>query len=480
MGRNAAGPGLSTVKIVKNPALIVMYMSAAGEQGSMNQNRAAIGVLATLLVAGILIAGCTGAGHESVVSPTPAASPGESGAATPVTGTTGTGTAGDASAVAEADNLFATDLYSALAAQPSNAGKNLFYSPFSLSSALAITAEGARGKTRDEIVTVFHFPVNETARRSGFAGIGAGINNGSTAYTLRTANALWAEKTCPFLPSYTGTARQYYSANVTNLDFIGAPEASRATINQWVGEKTDDKIRNLLPAGSIDSLTRLVITNAIYFKGTWERQFDANDTVDADFRTASGTAVKVRMMQDTGDEAMYRYAETNNVQYIELPYTQGTGRALSMNILLPKGDDLAPAEAVLAGQNLSAMQDAAERQRVLLYFPKFKMETGYSLPGTLGGMGMPTAFIAGSADFSGMDGTTDLFISDVIHKAYIDVNEEGTEAAAATAVVMKWEMAPAGESPPLFRADHPFIFLIQDKESGAILFIGRVENPAGS
>jgi serpin B len=455
-----------------------MYMLPAGEQGSMNQNHAATGVFVALLVAGILIAGCTGTGHGPVVSSTPDISPQETGAAIPVPA--GTGNVQDTLAVAEADNRFAADLYSALAAQSSNAGKNLFFSPFSLSSALAITAEGARGKTEDEIVTVFHFPSNVTLRRSGFAGINAGINNGSSAYTLRTANALWAEKTYPFLLSFSGPARQYYSANVTSLDFIGAPEESRTTINRWVEEKTSNKIRDLLPAGSIDSLTRLVITNAVYFKGTWERQFDANDTADADFRTSSGTTVTVRMMQDTGEEAKYRYAETGDVQYIELPYTQGTGRALSMNIILPKSDDIGPAEAVLSGQNLSSLQALTERQRVMLYFPKFKMETEYSLPGILAGMGMPTAFIAGSADFSGMDGTTNLFISDVIHKAYIDVNEKGTEAAAATAVVMKLAMAPAGESPPVFRADHPFIFLIQDKESGTILFIGRVENPAGT
>jgi serpin B len=446
----------------------------------MNQNRAGTGALVALLIAGIVVAGCTGTGHGAGLSPSPATSPSADGVATPAPGPADTGNAGDALAVAEGNNRFAADLYAALAATPPNANKNLFFSPFSLSSALAITAEGARGKTADEIVSVIHLPVNETARRSGFAGINAGINNGSTGYTLRTANALWAEKTYPFLPSYTGTARQYYAANVTNLDFIGAPEVSRNTINRWVEAKTNDRIRDLLPAGSIDPLTRLVITNAIYFKGTWERQFDANDTVDAVFRTSPTTTVKVRMMQDTGEEAKYRYAETDEVQYIELPYTQGSGRALSMNIILPKGDDTGAAEAILYGQNLSALQAAASEQRVLLYFPKFHMETEYSLPGTLGSMGMPTAFTAGSADFSGMDGTTDLYISDVIHKAYIDVNEEGTEAAAATAVVMKLAMAPAGGSPPLFRADHPFVFLIQDKESGAILFIGRVENPASS
>jgi len=168
------------------------------------------------------------------------------------------------------------------------------------------------------------------------------------------------------------------------------------------------------------------------------------------------------------------------VQYIELPYISGSGKSLSMNIILPKENDLKPAEAVLSGNNLTALQQAAGHRNVMVYFPKFKMETGYQLPGTLSGMGMPTAFIEGSADFSGMDGTTTLFISDVIHKAYIDVNEVGTEAAAATAVVVNEAAIARPENPPIFRADHPFIFLIQDKESGTILFMGRMENPAGS
>lgn len=267
---------------------------------------------------------------------------------------------------------------------------------------------------------------------------------------------------------------------MTNLDFKNTPEESRSTINQWVEQKTDNKIRDLLPLGSINTLTRLVITNAVYFKGTRVRPFDAIQTKEVDFRTGTGTSVKARMMENTGSGARYTYAETDSVQYIELPYIHNSTKALSMIVILPKGDDLKPAEAVMNDNNLSALQGSAYSQRVDLYLPKFRMETEYRLPQTLSAMGMPTAFIPGAADFSGMDGTKNLYISDVIHKAFIDVNVEGTEAAAATAVVINWAMAAPGVSPPVFRADHPFVFLIQDKETGTILFIGRVANPAGS
>jgi serpin B len=463
----------------KKTAVIATYISPFDKLVTMNQKQAGIWILVSIVIATILISGCTGPAQKPAVNPSPASSPQETSVITTVPGTTNPGNAQPGESVAAANNRFASDLYTSLAKNPANAGNNLFFSPFSISSALAITGEGAKGKTQDEIFSVFHFPKNDTVRQSGFARINEGINLANTGYTLRTANALWAEKSYPFLPAFTGIARQYYSAEVTNPDFKNTPEESRATINQWVEQKTEDKIRDLLPSGSIDSLTRLVITNAVYFNGTWVRQFDAAQTKEADFRTGTGTPVKVQMMQDTSKEAEYVYAETNSVQYIELPYAHNSGKALSMIVILPKGDDLKSAEAALSINNLSALQNSSDSQRVMLYLPKFRMETEYRLPGTLSAMGMPTAFTPGAADFSGMDGTKELFISDVIHKAFIDVNEEGTEAAAATAVVMGGAAAP-GASPPIFRADHPFVFLIQDKETGTILFIGRVVNPAGS
>jgi len=273
---------------------------------------------------------------------------------------------------------------------------------------------------------------------------------------------LWAENTYPFLNDYITTAEEYYSADLTNLDFINKPEESRLTINKWAEEKTEEKIKNLIPAGMIDPMTRLVITNAIYFRGTWVKQFDKNNTYEADFITSSGETVKVWMMQRTDEDAIYGYAENDEFRMLKMPYEHECGKELSMIAVLPKDNDL-----------------RLEIQQVLVYFPKFKIETEYTLSETLKEMGMPTAF-SDAADFSGMDGTTGLFISDVVHKAYVDVNEEGTEAAAATAVVMELKAVSEEEPVPVFRADHPFIFLIQDNETGNILFMGRISNPEES
>ena len=302
---------------------------------------------------------------------------------------------------------------------------------------------------------------------------------GRNDYELSIANALWAEETYPFLEDYINTAETYYSANTTNLDFINQPEESRVTINDWVAGKTNNKIEDLIPEGMIDSMTRLVITNAIYFKGTWVLQFDKNMTTEADFTTPSGETVTVEMMQRTDDDAIYGYSETDDLQVLEMPYENESGKKLSMIVLLPKENDLKAAEDVLTEDKFKEITGSIESQQVKVYFPKFKLETEYQLSDTLSEMGMPVAF-TGSADFSGMDGTTGLSISDVVHKAYVEVNEEGTEAAAATAVVMRLTAVAGEDITPVFVADHPFIFMIQDDETGNILFIGRISNPSSA
>ncbi len=376
------------------------------------------------------------------------------------------------SSVVLGNNRFACDLYQQLANE--SASENLFFSPYSISSALAITYEGARGTTADEIRSVLRLPESDTLRREGFAGINAGLNSGDANDTLRTANALWAEETYQFLPEYITTAERYYSANATNLDFAGAPEESRRTINQWVDEQTEGKIQDLLPPGSVSPLTLLVITNAIYFKGTWADPFDATRTEDADFRVSQSENVTVPMMQRSGD---YPYAETDTLQVLAMPYAHESGRQLSMLVLLPKDENLTAAEITLDAEKSSELQQSLVSQRVDVDFPKFTLETEYRLPRALAAMGMPTAF-TDTANFSGMDGTGGLFISDVIHKAFVDVNEEGTEAAAATAIGMNATAAPNDvETTPVFRADHPFVFLILDNDTGNILFMGRVVRP---
>jgi serpin B len=443
----------------------------------MKQKTIAIWALAAaILLCVIVLSGCTGIPGKNNTPAVPATVP-----ATPDV-TPGAGDAVNVSeyakSVADANNRFAFELYSKLSTDPQYAGRNLFFSPFSISSALAITYEGANGKTADEIQAVFHFPKDNTTRRQGFSDINAGINMNNPAYTLRTANALWAEKTYPFLPEYISIAEQYYGANTTNLDFITRPEPSRITINRWVEERTEEKIKDLLPAGTIDPLTRLVITNAIYFKGDWVKQFDKNKTADADFRTASGKTVRVPMMQRTDEDAVYLYAENDNLQVLSMPYEHKDGKELSMVVLLPKDDDLAAVEASLDADTLSTLRQSETSRRVNVYFPKFTLEAKYPLSPVLKAMGMPTAF-TGAADFSGMDGTKNLFITDVFHQAFVDVNEEGTEAAAATAVVVGMGLAPA-EPVPVFNADHPFIFVIQDDETGTILFVGRIDDPLGT
>jgi serpin B len=379
----------------------------------------------------------------------------------------------DINNIVEANNQFALDYYSQLKEKDDG---NIFFSPFSISSALAITYEGARGETAEEIQTVFYFPADDNLRRTEYATVFDELNKEDKKYKLSTANALWAQEDYQFLTEYLDTVEKYYGGKATNLDFVKDPEGSRVTINNWVEDQTNDKIRDLIPQGVIDELTRLILTNAIYFKGEWVKQFNEEETKEEDFRISKNDYVEVQMMQRTDEEAKFNYAENDKLQILEMPYS---GEELSMLILLPKNDDLTVIEDLLSTQKLSEWEKDLENQRVDVYIPKFKFETKYFMANDLKTMGMPTAFQWPGADFSGMDGTKDLYIGEVIHQAFVEVNEEGTEAAAATAVIMVGSVSMEQETPeiPVFRADHPFIFLIQEKASGNILFMGRVVNP---
>ena len=374
-------------------------------------------------------------------------------------------TAENVKLVVDANNQFAFDLY---AKYKSKEG-NLFFSPYSISSALAMTYEGAYGETAQEMARVFYFPQDAAQLRPGFAQEFNNINAPGKPYKLSTANALWAQQDYKFLDSYFTTIGNYYGGKVTNLDFIGDTENSRVTINKWVELQTNDKIKDLIPPGEIDTMTRLVLTNAIYFKGTWVWQFDKSATSEADFRVSPEKTVKAQMMAITGEKARFNYTETEELQIIELPYS---GNEISMLVLLPKADTLDALETSLYRGTLDRLRAQMHETGMKVYLPKFKFETKYFMKDDLAEMGMPTAF-SGSADFSGMTGAQDLYISQVIHQAFVDVNEEGTEAAAATAVVMK-AMAIRTD---IFNADHPFIFLIQEKATGSILFMGRVTDP---
>lgn len=368
------------------------------------------------------------------------------------------------------NNEFALEMYSEL----NKEGKNLFFSPWSISSALAMTFEGAKGQTAKEMRTVLHFQENDLERRSSFAKIFNSLNKENSEYQLSTANALWAQENYPFLENYINTTKKYYSAEFTNMDFKTKTEESRKIINLWVEEQTNNKIKDLIPAGTLNSMTRLVLTNAIYFKGDWATQFDKEKTKKQDFKVSETETVQVDMMSLKEGEEEFKYAENELLQIIELPYK---GEELSMLVLLPK-NSMQEVESMLSTEKLAEWKDSMHKKDVYVYFPKFKFETKYFIANNLKDMGMPTAFSM-SADFSGMFDSEKikekLFIAEVIHQAFVEVNEEGTEAAAATAVVM--ETTSAMPDYIEFRADHPFIFLIQENSTGSILFMGKVVNP---
>ena len=371
--------------------------------------------------------------------------------------------------VVEANRHFALDLYKRYSAGENN----VFFSPYSISSALAMTCEGAGGKTAEEIKKVFYFPQDESMRE-GYLCLYKDINRKDKKYKLSTANALWAQDDYSFLGKYFGVVEKYYGGSVKNMDFTSRPEPSRMEINSWVEKETGGKIKDLIPPGSIDSLTRLVLTNAVYFKGEWVKQFDSKKTEEKDFTVSENKTVKVLMMQRTGKDARFHYAEDSIAQVLEMPYS---GEDLSMLVLLPKNRDMKRLENSLSPEKLRAWKNSLENRRVEVFFPKFKFGTKYFMAEDLAAMGMPEAF-TGNADFSGMTGRKDLCISQVIHQAFVEVNEEGTEAAAATGVVMKLTAMPSGkENVPVFRADRPFVFIIQQKKNGNILFIGKVNNP---
>lgn len=367
------------------------------------------------------------------------------------------------------NNKLSFDLYSKYKSEEGN----VFFSPYSISTALAMTYEGAKGKTAEEMQKVLHFPKAAKARREGFLALYNEINGEGKKYELSTANALWAQKDYAFLKKYFETVEKHYKGNVTNLDFVHETEPSRQLINKWVEDNTKEKIKDLIPQGSIDKKTRLVLTNAVYFKGNWAKQFDKEKTKEQDFKIGS-SVVKAQMMQLTGESAKFNYAENDVMQMLELPYD---GKELSMLILLPK-NSLSDLEDIISDEKLTGWKNSLVEERVNVYIPRFKFETKYFMVKTLKGMGLSAAF-SDDADFSGMTGTKDLCISDVIHQAFVDVNEEGTEAAAATGVIVMKMTCIRPDMTKIFRADHPFSFLIQQKNTGNILFMGRVNNPTG-
>jgi len=376
----------------------------------------------------------------------------------------------DLEAVVQGNNQFALDLYGHL---KGTAG-NLFLSPYSISTALAMTYAGARGDTEAQMAQTLHFTLAGKRLHAAFASLQAeldAVQEGGQVL-LRVANALWPQTGYPFLETFLAVIRQYYGVSVTPVDYVGDTEGARQRINAWAEEKTEHKIKDLIGPGILDDLTRLVLANAIYFKGNWANQFEERLTEDAAFWVTPTAKVRVPIMTQKRE---YRYAQHGGIQILELPYV---GDDVSMIVLLPAEiGGLAELEEAMTHETLEKWTSHLREQEVIVFLPRFKMESSFRLDAALISMGMTDAFDVARADFSGMDGRQQwLYIGAVIHKAFVDVNEEGTEAAAATAVVMQARSLPL--PPSTFRADHPFIFLIRDNHTGSILFMGRVVNPA--
>lgn len=372
------------------------------------------------------------------------------------------------------NSAFALDLYHALFDRDAN----LFYSPYSISLALAMTYAGARGQTATEMAQALHYTLPQDELHPAFNALDQALasrgeqvdEEQGERFRLHVANALWGQQDFHFSPEFLDLLAEHYGAGLRLLDFQNAPEPSRETINRWVEEHTEQKIVDLLPPGSIDSLTRLVLSNAVYFNAGWMHPFAEATTQDAPFHLLDGSTVTVPMMHES---ERLGYAAGKGWQAVELPYVGGE---LSMVVLLPDEGQFEAYAQNLDAQGLAAALQSLERTQVQLAMPRFEYEAGAKLKGALTQLGMEQAF-TDDADFSGMTGKPELCISDVYHKAYVAVDEEGTEAAAATAVVGGVTSAMPAE-PKEVRIDRPFIFLIRDVQTGAILFLGHVVNPA--
>ena len=379
----------------------------------------------------------------------------------------------DVNNVVAGNTEFALQLYSKLADEKKN--ENLFFSPYSISTALAIVYGGARGNTEKQMADCLHFSLPQEQLHPAFANLEKRLNEGGKKgeYELNVANALWGQKGEPFREEFLELVKGCYGGGLTQLDFSSSQmaEEARKIINAWVEQKTKDKIKELIAKGQVDGAT-LVLTNAIYFKGKWEREFDKKNTTDAPFTISANKKVNVPMMNLKEN---LKYADDEGLQILEMPYK---GKDLSMVVLLPKkADGLAELEKALTAEKIQRWLGKLQKREVIVYLPKFKMTWGAAdLSKILTEMGMPDAF-SSKADFSGIT-KPPLFISLVLHKAFVEVNEEGTEAAAATAVVMLKSAMPAPT--PVFRADRPFVFMIKDNSTASILFMGKVCNPLQS
>jgi len=378
----------------------------------------------------------------------------------------------DVEALVAGNSAFALDLLHEIG----SAAGNLFYSPYSVSSALAMAFAGARGATESQMADVLRFPLDQEELHPALNWIDLALNGRGEigppyegeGFQLNVVNAAWGQRGYSFLRSYLDTLAVNYGSGLRLADFVEDPEAARETINDWVSDETNDRIVDLLPPGSIDAFVRLVLTNAVYFNAPWLKPFDPEETAAGTFEPPDGGSVDIEMMHQ---EEMFGYASWDGGQAVELPYN---GETLSMVLLVPDRGTYGTFEAGLDLDRYEEIVGSLEPRQVDLRLPKFEFAYDASLVDPLKALGMTDAFT--TADFSGIDGTHDLFISDVLHKAWVSVDEAGTEAAAATAVIVSLVATP---SPPVvLTINRPFLFVIRDVPTGTILFVGRVVDPA--
>ncbi|MFC7156128.1 serpin family protein [Halomarina halobia] len=373
---------------------------------------------------------------------------------------------------------FACDLLAELRGEEPDS--NQFASPHSVSVALAMTWAGARGQTERQMADALRFELDQEALHPAFNALGRSIvpdgetDDGETPFRLETANALWGLADYPYREPFLETLAAHYGAGMHTVDFVRDPEGARTRINEWVSARTEGKIPELFPEDSFDELTRLVLTNAVYFRATWAKTFDPDATGDAPFTALDGSSSNVPTMRQSD---RFPYAEADGVQVVELPYVGGE---VGMAVILPPTGEFEGFEASLDGARLRSLFDSLEETDGTVALPRFTYRSSFSLPETLRALGMPVAFDRRRADFGGMvdleAAGENVYVDDVVHEAFVAVDEEGTEAAAATGVEMGATSAPA--DPFEMIVDRPFYFAIRHRRTGAVLFLGRVVDAA--
>ncbi len=375
----------------------------------------------------------------------------------------------DLHSLAEGNAAFALDLYHLLAADEGN----LFYSPYSISVTLGMTSAGAGGQTADQMATALHFGLPQDRLHAAFNAYSLDLQarteavTDGTPFELTIANGLWGQQGSAFLPTFLDLLAEDYGAGMRLADFVSDPEAARQAINQWVSDETRERIQDVIPSGAIDAITRLVLVNAIYFQAAWFHPFAADATASAPFNDLEGSSIDVPMMHQ---DQSYGYALREGYRALELPYQSG---GVSMLVILPDEGLFQTVEQALTATMLEDIVGNLTYGPVILSLPRFTTESSFSLNSALQALGMTDGFDPDRADFSGMDGNHDLYIGSVLHHAFVSVDENGTEAAAATGVIMVPASAPILE-PIEFTVDRPFIYLIRDDLSGTLLFVGRV------